>query len=191
MSRYHDDRTSASNPGGVRLSRSRLHRIWPLAPGLIGRLSRFRGSSRQFEEMLDEHLRYGDARAAVVMSIDPLLVAAYSDDLDCVAMLQFPTSLAAMHGLSVGSRLLTINTYHPGHEVAQDLRPGPARSDMWVNVYPVIAEFLSDELQRIESKKHDIDEVEWERCLMLGTQYLSSPPVRVRDGSPYLSMNSA
>ena len=42
-------------------------------------------------DSIAEHLIFGDSRAAVVISIYPkLIVAAYSDELDCVAMLLFP-----------------------------------------------------------------------------------------------------
>ena len=42
---------------------------------------------------LKEQLLHGDSRAAVVVSVDPLLlVAAYTDELDCVALLRFPDS---------------------------------------------------------------------------------------------------
>jgi len=42
-------------------------------------------------EAISNHLKMGDSRAAVVISIHPkLVIAAYTDELDCVAMLQFP-----------------------------------------------------------------------------------------------------
>ena len=38
-----------------------------------------------------EHLEHGDSRAAIVISTDPeLLIAAYTDELDCIAMLRLP-----------------------------------------------------------------------------------------------------
>lgn len=44
-------------------------------------------------------LAHGDSRAAVVVSVSPLLVACYCDDLDGVCLLRFPDSLAAGHRL--------------------------------------------------------------------------------------------
>ena len=40
-------------------------------------------------------------RAAVVIAVKPLLIAAYTDELDCIAMLHFPEELAAEYALAL------------------------------------------------------------------------------------------
>ena len=63
-------------------------------------------------QRIAEHLEHGDSRAAIVVSTDPeLLIAAYTDELDCVAMLRLPKEpLVSKYSLLRGSRLLTVNT---------------------------------------------------------------------------------
>jgi hypothetical protein len=59
-------------------------------------------------ESVATHLDRGDARAALVAAITPdVLVAAYTDELDCVAMLRFPQELVDIYDLEVGTRLIT------------------------------------------------------------------------------------
>ena len=83
-----------------------------------------------------------------------------------MALLRFPASLGVTHGLSVGSRLLTVNTYRndTAHGVPRydaDLVPGPARV-RWTGFHPLIADFLSDDTRRIEARKYEIREGEWQ-----------------------------
>jgi hypothetical protein len=186
-STYHDDSAAASDPGRVRLSRNRLHQLFPLG-WLDSLLCRISGRLRRFEEMLDEHLQRGDSRAALVVSTAPLLIAAYTDELDCVAILRYPDELVRTHQLSVGSRLLTVNTYCGGDRIAWDLEPGPKNQHRWVNFYPVIADFLSDDRERIQRRKAEILEEEWVRCRGMGNFYLHTRPGYSRDGSPHFSM---
>jgi hypothetical protein len=187
MSKFHDDRTAATDPGRIRLSQERFHRLEPLAVGLPTELARRFATRAEFERMLDEHMQLGDSRAACVLSIEPLLVAAYTDELDCVALLRFPAWLVEEHDLKFGRRLLTVNTYMRGQRIAPDLAAGPRQLGQWVNFYPVIAEFVSDDVRRIAERKAAITEEEWKRCALMGNESLRSFPNRWRDGSPFRS----
>jgi hypothetical protein len=140
-----------------------------------------------YEKQLDKRLYLGDSRPACVMSLEPLLVAAYSDDLDCVVMLKYPFFLIEEHELQVGSRLLTINSYFEGRRIASDLIPGPNHHGPWSNFYPMIAEFFSDDAARIVEPKAEITDEEWDRCQALGEFYLEKFPGRFRNGSPLRS----
>jgi len=146
---------------------------------------------RKFAAMLDEHLRLGDSRAAVVVDTMPLLVAAYSSDIDCVALLRFPEVFVERHGLRAGSRLLTVNMYAAQFAVTPDLDPGPDATGDWQNFYPLIAEFLSEDVDRIAFRKAEIDESEWSRCTALGQAYVQSHPGLARSGSPFASDDPA
>ena len=185
-SKYHDDNSFASDPGQIRFSVERYRRMEPDGGG-------FGPGESAWEERLAEHLLVGDSRAACVVSVRPLLVAAYTDEIDCIAMLLFPTWLVAEHALKLESRLLTVNTYHTatqlatyegGSQFAADLIPGPNNSENYANFFPMIAEFLSDDRERIELRKSGIPEEEWLRCLSLGREYLRRFPERWRIGSP-------
>lgn len=189
MSKYHDDTTVASDPVAVRLARRRLA-AWPRAESVLSRIARWIGGD-EFAERIDEHLRLGDSRAAVVINCSPLLVAAYTDELDCVALLRFPVHFVDQFHLDVGTRLLTVNTYGTRAAVAADLIPGSGDQLRWQYFYPLIAEFLSDDSERIATRKAQITEAEWERCFALGRDYVRARPGVARDGSPFESFKPA
>jgi hypothetical protein len=181
MSKHHDDTTAASDPGGVTLSDQKLRL---LHPELFGLRSIFHKNARHYREVIAEHMLLGDSRAAVVMSAYPLLVAAYSDDLDCAAVLLFHSRLTDLYRLDVGARLLTVNTYERGDAVAPDLWRGPAAASPWTNFMPVIADFVSDDSGRIEYRKRQISAREWRRAWECGEEYRRRNPLSARDGRP-------
>jgi hypothetical protein len=207
MSRFHDDRTIASHPGGIRLSPERFRQLESTAIGLPNEWKRGFESWERFEEFLDEHLQLGDSDPALVISIEPLLVAAYSCELDCIVMLKFPSWLARQYDLEIGSRLLSVNTYVNGTCVAPDLLPGPWRytndnvirylfslvfpavqgRPRYVNFYPIIAEFFSADDRQIAARKTTMPLWRWGRCEHFANEYLRSFPGRSRNGSPYWS----
>ncbi|MHB9108076.1 MAG: hypothetical protein ACYDCO_13540 [Armatimonadota bacterium] len=186
MSRYHDDSTCASDPGGVHLTLNKLKSFQAELDFLDRICMRFLLPPAR----LDEHLQLGDSRAALVMRVVPdILVAAYSDELDCVAMLKFPQFVKRFFTIKQGTRLLTVNTYFWGTEVVQDLRAGPQYLHRYRNFYPIIAEFLSNNITRIEERKRKIAEDEWERTEELAWQVLAMPGFTPRNGSPYRSFH--
>ena len=109
-----DDSTFATDPGQIRLSRKKLRVLRPDLYGLHGLwqlvLAYFRLGWPQ-RTYIEEQLHCGDSRAAVVISTSPLLIAAYTDELDCIAMLRFPSEFVDQYHLSKGTRLLTVNCY--------------------------------------------------------------------------------
>jgi hypothetical protein len=183
MSKYHNDSAHASDPGRIRLAAGRLEAYWEYDTTLMG----FSGNFPEFTGMVDEHLQVGDSRAAVLLSVDPVLVAAYTDEIDCVVVLKFPAKIATDFGLQVGTRLLTVNTYNFGNQVVRDLSPGEGNLGNYCNFYPLIAEFLSDNSARIESRKSEIDEAVWARCAEMGQAFIQATPAAIRNGSPFHS----
>ena len=198
MSKYHDDASVASHPGGVVLSDEKLKRFHPK---LYTRWSRFLGRlplwfpvdrfglSHRYRDIVDEHVRLGDSRAALVMSIDPLLVAAYTDELDCVAILRFDPWVREAYNLNVGDRLLTVNTYTPlrAAPVASDLTFGSQQYGRYSDFWPIIAEFIAADLQPIRNRKSRIDKAEWQRTRDLAEPILAAPRVPFRYGAPLMS----
>ena len=183
--KYHDNHSVASDPGGVTLSKERILKLEPAlaaAPADASPAERAKYSL----DMLTEHLKFGDSRAAVVVSVDPLLVAAYTDELDCVVMLRFPDWLVKEYKLEVGSPLVTVNTYP--RQQAPDLVHGPADLKRWGNVFPIIADFVTDDMDRVKARKAEITEDEWKRCAEMASEYRRKFPDRYRDGSPLHSM---
>ena len=180
--KYLDNHSFASNPGGVKLSLARLGEMEPLLasapPAILSDESRNR-----WVGLLTEHLLYGDTRAAVVVATDPLLVAAYSDDMDAVVILQFPQWLVQEHRLTVGSRLAAVNTF-PARPLGTDIVRGPDAQQKWRNVYPIMSDFVTDDQDRLRQLKASIGEEEWEHCRALGQAYRRQFPLQVRSGSP-------
>lgn len=181
----------ASDPGRFQLSESKLRRLQPelfvTERGFFRWLLRRRRDPGVLEycESLASHLQTGDSRAAVVVSVAPLVVAAYTDELDCVALLRFPERLVEEFGLRVGSRLLTVNMYTPASSEGRsnDLVPGPRDTKQYSNYMPLIAEFLVINLDRVEHRKEAIREDEWQRAEEMGKEMLGRGFLP-RDGRP-------
>lgn len=196
MSKYHNDNSYSTLPGQLEFCRKRYRRVEPSAKGFAAWWNPAVAQNTEWEDRLAEHLLVGDSCAACVVSIDPLLVAVYANDLDCVAMLRFPAWLAEEHGLQLESRVLSINTYHTpvqlatfdaGRGCASDLVLGPNNTGWLANIFPIVADFFSDDSQQIAKLKSQIPEEDWRRCLNLGRDYRERFPKRWRDGSPLKS----
>jgi hypothetical protein len=189
---FFDPTTFATQPGGIGLSDAKMRRFHPELYGLTGlfHARRFPGrgvSAHEARQMIHEHLRRGDSQPALVVSTRPLVVAAYTEDIDCVALLEFDEALALEHRLQQGSRLLTVNTYLDDAAGAHDLQPGPDRCGPWKNFWPCIAEFLSDDVEQIAQRKRDIAQNAWlkaARAAKRATQDGRTQPVR--SGHPLL-----
>lgn len=182
--KYHDNKTQASNPGKIILSQSRLIELEPMLATLPPEILSAKFYSVTMQKF-NEHMQAGDSRAAVVVKINPLLVASYSDDLDAVVILQFPQWLVKKHNLEVGSRLLAVNTFSRVVE-GTDIVRGPKALHPYKNVFPIIADFICDDIAQTQKPKAAIPEAEWEHCLSLGKDYREQFPTRVRNGSPLL-----
>jgi hypothetical protein len=188
MSETINDQSFASDPGNIRLSHEKMSRFHPELyeyKGLCNKLrKRFTEKQKFWQTRHREHLESGDSRAAIVVSLQPLLIAAYTDEFDCIAMLRFPQELLADYSLTIGMRLLTVNIYWPEGVPASDLENGPASFNRYFNFSPLIAEFLSFDSERIEQRKAEISEKEWKRTLELAEAYSSRYGVKARDGRP-------
>lgn len=201
----------ATRPGLVPLSEERLKRfqpeLWDIEPWMFWRRSQYKFNLK-FRTQVAEQLRYGMAEPAIVTLLDPLVIACYTDELDCVVYIHFedempphpqygewyPKGLAReciqRHRLQVGSRLLCVCTYWPmsdWEDYSLDLIPGPLAREVYCNFMPYIADFLTVHPQRVEERKRMIGEHEWERCQELADEYftyLDDGLLRPRDGRP-------
>lgn len=190
-----DDNTAASNPGGFRLSSAKLK---ILQPELYGRFAWFgwylvdgkiKSRRSYWLTRIEEHLLYGDSRAAVVVGTSSLLVAAYTDEIDCVVLLRFQDRFVSEYNLERGSRLITVNTYDydEGSSYEIDLNPGPEAGEYYQNFMPLIADFFTDDVERLNARKAGISEEEWQRAEDMGQAYLSQNYAPPRDGRPFWS----
>ena len=183
-----NDDTYASHPGLVLLSQSKLKRLEPdLFPSWWWKVCNAAAWKKleYFRIHIEEHLNNGDSRAAIVLKTRPLVVAAYTDELDCVALLRFPGELAVEDNLKEGSRLLTVNTYRWREQgIAPDLTFGEGDYKRYGNFAPFIAEFLSDDKEHIEQRKAQIGEDEWQRTWQMANEYVTRCGWIARDGCP-------
>lgn len=187
-----DHNIQASCPAEVRLSHAKLKKLLPELYSL-GSKWIWRRRRSYWLTYFAEHLFYGDSRAAVVVSTSPLLVAAYTREIDCIALLRFDDSLVSEYELRIGSRLITVNYYYKiedsGYE--NDLVPGAASTGRFGNFRPLIADFLTDDVEQLAERKAKIDEGEWVRTETLGQAYLAEDLARPRDGRPCWSQQPA
>jgi hypothetical protein len=189
-----DDNSVASFPGRVRLSKAKLKALqpelfsrfwdllsWQVVDGKLWNVNRW------WKTRIEEHLWSGDSRAAVVVSTKPLLVAAYTDEIDCVALLRFRNRLVSEYDLEVGSRLVTVNLYEYMQEgtYETDLLPGPRARVSYRNFTPLIADFLTDDFEQLAKRKDQISEDEWKRTEEMGQLYLEEAFAQPRDGRPF------
>jgi hypothetical protein len=184
-----DPSTYATLPGGVGLSHRKaavLHPEYFDQKGLQI-LAVWKTLAAPIEsEKLEQWLRHGDCNPAIVCSLDPLLVSAYSEDLDCVAMLLFDSRVRAAFSPSPNQRLLSVNVYFTSGD-ARDLSRGPLAYPNWANFQPLIADFLTEDLERVQANKDEIPEHQWLRAEFLTDDYLSKGCFWVRDGRPLYS----
>jgi len=192
MSKYHDDNSAASDALPIALSDPKLRRLQPELYETGAQAAGFQWGKRrltasEMREVIAEHMRMGDSRAAVVVSEKPLIVAAYTDEQDAVLLLKFPQYLVTDHQLRVGSKLLTVNTYGAGSRVLEDIVEGPNSTGQYANYFPIIAEFVSDSEALIHRRKQAISAGEWKRAAQFGMEAMARPDRRVRDGRPLMS----
>ena len=192
--------SGASNPAGLHLSNTKLRRLCPslyMTTGLGGFTRCFFRDGLGTRVYIQDMLIHGDSRAAVVLSADPVLVACYCDDSDAVCVLGFRRAALGDIELRPGDRLVTVlNSMllsRPARagEVARDLVQGDRANPHYVNFWPLVAEFLSDDLAAIKRPKAAITDAEYARCRALGEEHLRRLPGAIRDGRPDQSMHPA
>lgn len=167
----------ASNPAGLRPSLARLRRLHPELSLVGGPVNLVRalgwGARGAWLERIADHLAHGDARPALVVTTEPLRVAAYSDELDAVVLLAGPQALVAELGLEPGRRLLAVNADHRARRegLADDLALGPGDTGRFGSFSPIIADFVSDDRDRIAALVAGLPEAEWVRCALMAEEH--------------------
>lgn len=171
------------------LSEERLQRLQPRlldAAGWVGEADRL-----SWIDSIRQTLAQGDSRAAVVVDAAHSVVASYTDELDCAVLLQFDTAFGLVHGWQNGTRLLSVNAYFSRDKgLAPDLQPGPSETGRSGNVWPLVADLLTDDHERLRERKRLISEDEWNRAGQLGRRLLDADAMP-RDGRPLGSRRPA
>lgn len=177
---YGHPNTYASNPGGVKLSPYK----WELIKQMICQTpSQAALCDSRFAKIAD-FVQYGDTQPALVMSVSPLIIAAYSDEMDAVMMLRFPEVLAKQYRLRKGKKLVTVNTYRwlEGHDIASDLFVGENYLRRYSDCQPVVPLFLSNDVGLLKKKVRLFDRATWRMVAQKAQQYADEHPGLSRNG---------
>ncbi|MBP1587445.1 MAG: hypothetical protein J6X34_07740 [Clostridia bacterium] len=167
---------AAERPANVKLKYKKFYQVRKLACKNVNEQMAFDMTT----QMLGHILLKGDTQPAVVYSLNPFIVSAYSDELDAVVFLRFPEELAGIYDLSVGSRLVTACNYsREGNRAAFDIFPGAAASGLYSDVTPVVQLFFAGKNQilfaggddEIRARTADFSESVWARVNELTKDY--------------------
>ncbi len=167
------------NPGGFKLSAKKLKTARKISGNFFNRILILSNISK-----IQRTLKRGDTQMAKVVSTSPLLIASYSDEFDTIIMLKFPEKYVEMYDLEVNDRLVSTNTYlsSPVYPLAKDIFRGPDTSLTFIDIYPMIPLFLSDNISRcIEATKYFPEEY-WDYLDELISYHMTKRPNVFRDG---------
>ena len=131
---------------------------------------------------VQDRLFYGDAQPAMVMSVSPFLVAAYSDEMDAVILLEFPKTLAEYNGLKQYDRLIAVNSYGAGSTVVPDIHIGKNYLGRWNDFDALIGDLLSDDSAKLRAHKDNVPEWLWQTVREMGEAYIRDYRKSARKG---------
>lgn len=138
---------------------------------------------------IQRRISYGDTQPAVVVSENPFIVAAYSDEMDAVVLLKFPVILAQINGIKLHDKLVSVNGYGRDNEIAHDIFVGENYLGNWTDFIPLIGDLLSDDTDRLNQHKSNIPEFLWDYVRMLGENYWRDHKDLVRSGFWFINVN--
>lgn len=141
----------------------------------------------QFYEMItkfpfiNENFIYGDTQPAIVVSLSPLVISAYSDELDAVLFLKFPEEIGTSYGLQEGMRLTAATVYPSAKTLSKDIFPGHNYNGQFKDFKPMIHLFLSYDDERALELTSNFSEDIWEYVEQL-TAERAKKHCKPRDG---------
>ncbi len=175
----------AENQSNVRASYKKFYRIRKLICGSFSEKFHY----DMMFSWLSNVLKFGDTQPAIVYSAKPLVVSAYSDELDAVLFLSFPDELTDKYELNRGDRLTaaTVYTEFGYGEPANDIDPGEKRSGKYIDFVPVIQLFCGANDEKIKAKTALFDEETWSRVTRL-TEERAAHPTEPRQGFYFMKL---
>lgn len=187
--KYHDNSSFASDSIGIDID---LKKLKFLIPEIVGPIQKIKYKLKKWGfsthiEVISEHVKYGDSQGAIVVKTNPLLIAAYNEDIDCIVMLVFEDKIQKKYNFEVKDRLVCVNTFANIPELQSDLIPGENNSGMWTLVHPIIADLVSSDEIKIEKRKEEIGDKGYEYIWQLTTDYLKLKKGVSRLGKPLYS----
>ncbi len=171
------------NPGLFKLDKKKLKKLRPETFNFIRMMFVGNDSSSNYSVQLND----GDIQTAVVVSVDPLLVACYTDDMDAVVLQCYPKELGEKMGWQLNTRLVTTASYNGLGTVRRnkDIFEGPNSKKKFKSYGPIIADLYATDMAYVERKKSEIPDVLWEKTAELGKEYMIKHPGIARNGLGY------
>lgn len=171
MGNYVDSNTFAENAGGVKLSEEKFRQMRDeiLKMSFVQKMQ----YNRNFQR-IDDYMTNGDTQPAIVYSVKPLIISAYSDEMDGVVFLEFPDRLAEMYNLHTGMRLVTSNVYNCGFKIAKDINTGAGYLKRYTDFTPIVQLFLTKDEDYVMKRTELFDENVWDRVKQLTEKYSQS-----------------
>ena len=136
-------------------------------------------------DFVSRALCYGDTQPALVTSLSPLTIAAYSDEMDGVLMLRFPDEFVDKFNLYSGMRLTTSNIYFRYEEFPDDIMVGENFSRSYNDFLPIVQLFIGKNDKKIMEKTELFGEDVWKRVEACAALYTEKHPDLYRDGFYY------
>jgi hypothetical protein len=187
--KYHDNTSFASDSIGIDID---LKKLKFLIPEIFSPIQEIKYKFKKWGfsthiEVISEHVKYGDSQGAIVVKTNPLLIAAYNEDIDCIVMLVFEDKIQNKYNFKIQDRLVCVNTFAEISQLQSDLIPGKNNSGMWTLVHPIIADLVSSDAAKIEKRKNEIGDKGYEYIWQLATDYLKLKKGVSRIGKPIYS----
>lgn len=171
MGSYTDPNTYAENSGNVELSKRKFAQVRDDILELsVLEKSRYNSNF----ECINEFMMKGDTQPAIVYSVNPLIISAYSDEMDGVVFLEFPDRLAEIYNLYVGMRLVTSNVYAYGFSIAKDITVGNGYLKRYTDFTPIVQLFLAKDEDYVMRRTELFNDKIWERVKYLTENYSDS-----------------
>ena len=186
MSLFFNNNSYAENPGNVKLSRKKCRQ-------LKNRLCKNFMLKINFDLNripVSRWIRFGDTQPALVYSIEPLIISAYSDEMDAVVFLRFPDFLTDRYKLNVGDILASSNVYTERSDeiVADDIFIGENYLERYHDFTPIIQLFLSDDEEAIKFNAGIFDRNTLQRVQDLTEEYADRHLELCREGFCFFFM---
>lgn len=187
MTKYHDDSSYATDSVRVELNVDKLKFLNPeiFTPFQKVRYKLRRWGLASHIEMIAEHINFGDSQGAIVVKTSPLLIAAYNEDIDCIVMLRFEQKIQDKFNFKTKDKLICVNTFGSSPNLQSDLIPGENNLGMWTEVYPIIADLISDSKIELERRKNEVGDNGYDYIWKLGNEYLVKKSGVYRNGKPF------
>lgn len=186
---YINKDTYAENKSNIRLSKEKYNEIKELFDFNKSEFSFYKKAKGKVKA----YLKGGDLQPAIVCSLFPLLIAAYSDEMDAVVLLKFPSSFINKYKLEEGQRLVTSNVYWPKNilSVAEDIFIGENYSGYYRDVIPIVSLFLCDykSEEKVRNLINIFDEALWKKVNNKAQEYVKQHPDLYRNGFFYFLFN--